>query len=302
MRFQLLLFTFFIFITLIGPFASAFDVQFTGEAGFYIGKPMLYVITGTAGDPKSVGQEGIYSFGPNKATLDGAEYYDCSFITSDAGGAHFYFGINLTLSHLANSTLTQKNIKFGDTELDIKPAIVSLKYPLISGKKWDNKNDKTKLIAKNLTIPGIGKMPSDLTIDNVIVQTTVSSVIIKVPAGSFDSLLVETTSSGTLLGIPVTMIQRIWMNEDNVPVKQNFEFTKPTKMMLYAMELSEPNPDIYDLNWDGVVNVLDLMIIAKNYGQKIQYVRIPNSDIDGNGIVDLNDMELMIAHFGERYK
>ena len=287
----------FISIALIGSLASAFEIQFPGETGFYIGKPMLYVITDTAGDPNSIGQEGIYTFGPNKIVLDGAEYYDCSFITNGSGGSHFYLGIDS-----ANSALMQKSIIFGDTELDITPAIVTLKYPLAIGKKWDNKNTKTKLIAKNLVIPGLGKLPGDLSVDNVVAQTTVSSQTIKVPAGSFDTLLVETTYTGSPLGIPMTLIQRTWMSEDNVPVKRSFEFTKPTNMMIYAMELSESNPDPYDLNWDGIVNVLDLMIIAKSYGQHIQYVRIPNPDIDGNGVVDMNDMEFLIAHFGKVYK
>ena len=292
----LLLIILFASIALIGSIAKAFEVQFQGEAGFYIGKQMLYVITGTAGDPNSVGQEGAYAFGPSKVTLDGAEYYDCSFKTTDSGGAHFYLGINLL-----SSALMQKGIKFGDTELDIKPAVVTLKYPLIVGKKWDNKNEKTKLIAKNLTIPGFGKL-GDLTVDNLIAQTTISSEATKVPAGSFDSLLVETTYTGSLLGIPVTLIQRTWMSEENIPIKRYFEFTKPTKMVLYAMELSEPNPDLYDLNWDGIVNVLDIMIIAKYYGQQMQTTHIPNPDVDGNGFVDMNDMEFMIAHFGEVYK
>jgi hypothetical protein len=278
---------------------GAFEIQFPGEVGFYIGKPMIYVTTGTAGDPNLLGEEGAYTFGPIIVTLDGGQYYTCIF---DVGTntAIFFLGIDKN-----NKVQTQKNIRFGETELDISPAVVTLKYPLFHGQKWDNKNQKAKIVAKNITIPGFGKFPSDLTIDNVIAQTTVSSVSITVTAGTFDSLLVETTFSGSLIGIPATIIQRTWMSEDNVPIKRNFELITPLNpkpIVLYEMELSKPNPDIYDLNWDGVVNILDLMMVVKYYGTQPKSTRIPNPDINMDNVVDLEDMKMMISHFGEIYK
>lgn len=299
MKFKLFIIAF-ISIAIIIPFAKAFEIPFPGEAGFYIGKPMLYIIAGTAGDPKTVGQEGVYNFGPDKVTLDGVEYYDCSFKTTDLDGAHFYFGINSK-----NGILTQKGIKFGTTEINIKPAVVTIKYPLFAGEKWDNKNNKTELNAKNIKIGDIA-IP-ELNVKDVTVETKVSSSAINVPTGNVECLLIETVYKGNVLGaISVKLTQRTWMSVDNVPVKRSFELVSEqlmkTPTIVYDMELSEPNPDIYDLNWDGVVNILDLMIVTKYYGQNIQSVRVPNPDIDGNRIVDLNDMELLIAHFGEVYK
>lgn len=286
-----------VFFTLIGSFACAFDIQFPGEEGFYIGKPMIYA-TITMNSTKS--QEGTYNFGPGKVTLDGAEYYDCSFTFTDSEAAHFYLGIDSK-----NSLLTQKGMKFDTTEIYIKPAIVAIKYPLVAGAKWNNRNDKTTLNAKNIKIGDIA-IP-ELNVTDVTVETNVLSSAINVPAGSFSCFLVESVYKGTILGaISVKLTQRTWMSEDNVPIKRNFELVSEqlmkTPTIIYEMELIEPNPDIYDLNWDGVANVLDLMIITKCYGQKIQSVRIPNPDIDGSGIVDLNDIEFMIDHFGEIYK
>jgi hypothetical protein len=273
---------------------GAVEIQFPGEAGFFIGKPMIYVIRATVGDQNVVGSEGIYRFGPNKAILDGAEYFDTEF-SNVSSSSHFYLGIDN-----AKALVTQKGISFGETEMSIIPAIVALKYPLTNGNKWDNKNEKTKLIAKK--VPLFGQILNELTIDNVNAQTTVTSVSLKIPAGLFDCILVETELSGSLLGLPTTLIQRTWMSEDNVPIKRVFEFTKPTKMILYDMELSEPNPDPYDLNWDGVANILDLMIITKYYGTQMKSTRIPNPDIDGNGVVDMKDLNLAISHFGDIYK
>ncbi len=274
---------------------GAIEIQFPGEAGFFIGKPMIYVIKATAGDPNVVGSEGIYQFGPNKVTLDGVEYYDSAF-SNVSSSSHFYLGIDS-----AKALVTQKGITFLETEISITPAIVSLKYPLISGKSWD---DKTKLVAKNIEIPNLAKLP-ELIIDNVNVQTTVTSETLIIPSGTFDCLLVKTTFNGLLkisgLSLPATLIQRTWMSEDNVPIKRKFEFIT-MNMTLYDMELSEPNPDPYDLNWDGVANILDLMIITKYYGTQMKSTRIPNPDIDGNGVVDMKDLNLAISHFGEIYK
>lgn len=273
---------------------GAIEIKFPGEQGFFVGKPMIYVIKATAGDPKTVGTEGVYKFGPDKVNIDGENYYDCSF-TNEWGGSHFYLGIDSV-----KAIVTQKGISFGETNLNIKPAITALKYPLVEGKKWE---EKTKISAKNITIPGFGIIPSELNIDNVSAQTVVSSTSISVPFGYFDCLLVESTYNGVLLNvIPVTLVQRTWMSEDNVPIKRNFEFTNPTKMTLYDIELSEPNPDPYDLNWDGICNILDLMVITKYYGKQIKSARIPNPDVNGDGFVDMKDINLAITHFGEKYK
>lgn len=274
----------------------AFEISFPGDEGFYIGKPMMYVVTGTSGDPKNLGEEGIYTFGPILAEFDGNQYYTCIF-DIDSEMAVFFLGVDN-----ANKVITQKNIRFGETELDINPAIVTLKYPLHPGRNWNNKNQKTTIIAKSVTIPGLGKFPGNLKIENVIAETNVYSEKITVSAGTFDCLLVETVYVGSLIGIPSTIIQRTWMSEDNVPIKRNFEFAKPTKLMLYEMELTKPNPDIYDLNWDGIVNVLDLMMVTRYYGMQFTSTRIPNPDINMDSVVDLEDMKMIISHFGEIYK
>jgi len=274
----------------------AFEIPFSGDEGFYVGKSMMYVITGTAGDPNTVGQEGIYTFEPILVKFDGNQYYTCIF---DIGSetAVFFLGIDNV-----NKVVTQKNIRFGETELDINPAIVTLKYPLHPGRNWNNKNQKTTIIAKNVTIPGLGKFPTDLKLENVIAETNVYSKTITVPAGTFDCLLVETVYTGSLIGIPSTIIQRTWMSEDNVPIKRNFEFTKPIAMMIYEIELSQPAPNICDLNWDGIVNVLDVMMVTRYYGTQFTSTRIPNPDINMDNVVDLEDMKMIISHFGEIYK
>jgi hypothetical protein len=293
-----LLYLIFIFLFVGLNNLGAFEIQFPGEAGFYIGKPMIYVTHETAGDSNSLSEEGIYIFGSDIVTLDGWQYYTCIFDVGN-NAATFFLGIDKD-----KKVQTQKNIRFGVTELDISPAVVALKYPLFPGQKWDNKNEKTKITGKNVTLGNL-KLP-EFTVEDVSVQTSVSSATINVPAGNFDTLLVKTDYSGAILGqIKVSITQRTWMSEDNVPVKRAFELTTmfdPKPATIYEMELSKPSPDIYDLNWDGVVNVLDLMMVVKYYGTQPKSTRIPNPDINMDNVVDLEDMKMIISHFGEIYK
>ena len=50
----------------------------------------------------------------------------------------------------------------------------------------------------------------------------------------------------------------------------------------------------YDINTDGLINILDIQIIAANYG-----LTLPNYDLDGSGTIDINDIKILINHFGE---
>jgi hypothetical protein len=54
---------------------------------------------------------------------------------------------------------------------------------------------------------------------------------------------------------------------------------------------------IYDINQDGVVNILDMVLLAKNFGKTgIDVV----GDINGDGKVDALDLDMLIKHFGEK--
>jgi hypothetical protein len=285
---------FFVCIALIlvaswGRQAAAFEIQYPGEDGFFIGKPMVYMITGDSND-RNVGQEGIFTFGPDRITIDGEEYYDCIF-DSPSGSSHFYLELDPV-----RGRLIQKGFKIGSSELTVDPAVTALDYPLSSGDSW---SESTDLTAKDVEIPGLG--PLSFSIKGVKAKAEVSSKVISVPAGTFDTLLVEATFSGSWLGIPMTLIQRTWLSEDNITVKRNFEFVKPTGLLLYEIELSSLTPTPWDLNWDGSVDILDVVIVAKRFGERVTKPMIPNPDVDGSGIVDILDLAEVGIHFGESY-
>ena len=55
-----------------------------------------------------------------------------------------------------------------------------------------------------------------------------------------------------------------------------------------------------DVNADGVVNILDLTLVAKDFGSTIAADQsAPNPDVDRDGTVDIRDLTLVAKYFGQ---
>ena len=52
---------------------------------------------------------------------------------------------------------------------------------------------------------------------------------------------------------------------------------------------------IYDVNGDKIVNLLDLVAVAAQFGKPLD----PNSDTNGDGVINILDLVLIAAHLGE---
>ena len=56
-----------------------------------------------------------------------------------------------------------------------------------------------------------------------------------------------------------------------------------------------------DVNADGVVNILDLTLIATYFGETPTIIdQAPNPDVNGDGIVNILDLTLVASHFGKK--
>lgn len=55
-----------------------------------------------------------------------------------------------------------------------------------------------------------------------------------------------------------------------------------------------------DLNNDGVVNILDLSIVASHFGKSIVPEQDPNPDVNGDGVVSILDLVLVASMFGDK--
>jgi hypothetical protein len=54
-----------------------------------------------------------------------------------------------------------------------------------------------------------------------------------------------------------------------------------------------------DINSDGVVNILDLVIVSKSFGKDVNNAK---ADVNKDGIVDVLDLNIVGQHLGEVYK
>ena len=58
----------------------------------------------------------------------------------------------------------------------------------------------------------------------------------------------------------------------------------------------------WDVNGDGIVNVLDLVFVGQHLGEEITEPMKRNPDVNRDDIVDIDDITLIGQHFGEEYE
>ncbi len=64
----------------------------------------------------------------------------------------------------------------------------------------------------------------------------------------------------------------------------------------------DTDPDILraaDVNTDGVINILDLTLVASHFGETPTADQSPNPDINADGTVNILDLTLVASHFGK---
>ncbi len=57
-----------------------------------------------------------------------------------------------------------------------------------------------------------------------------------------------------------------------------------------------------DVNADGMINILDLVLIASHFGETLTADQTPNPDVNGDGNVNILDLVLVASHLGETVK
>ena len=62
-----------------------------------------------------------------------------------------------------------------------------------------------------------------------------------------------------------------------------------------AGEIVEPPTPPWDVNKDGVINILDLTLVASHFGQ----TGVTPADVNGDNVVNILDLTLVASHFGE---
>ena len=63
-----------------------------------------------------------------------------------------------------------------------------------------------------------------------------------------------------------------------------------------TIEMLPPPPTPWDVNDDGKVNIQDLVLVARQFGQSGESLK---GDVNGDGMVDIFDLAAVSSHFGE---
>ncbi len=66
----------------------------------------------------------------------------------------------------------------------------------------------------------------------------------------------------------------------------------------HAEEIRDPLLDS-DVNADGIVNILDLVFVASQFGEDISADQFPNPDVNQDGSVNILDLTLIAGNFGK---
>src|SRR6185436_427760 len=66
--------------------------------------------------------------------------------------------------------------------------------------------------------------------------------------------------------------------------------------LLYVSRAATLNADV---NSDGTINILDLSIVASNYGKSGRNYSQGNIDGDGNGNVNISDLSILASQWGQ---
>ena len=68
----------------------------------------------------------------------------------------------------------------------------------------------------------------------------------------------------------------------------------------YTQDINLEHLQAADVNVDGVVNILDLTLVATNLGTTPAADQALNSDVNADGTVNILDLTLVASHLGSR--
>ena len=166
---------------------------------------------------------------------------------------------------------------FGISRIEFSPPAVFFPPILQVGEVWETLGETEVSLVGTVTVSSINEV---VAIEDIVT-----------PAGTFEDCLkirILTKTTAALGSSRSTSYQ--WLAPDLGPVK--FETSQDIIFELTRFNLVTPtNP--YDVNEDGVVNILDLTFVAARLGQND-----PKANINGDDTVNILDLVLVAQNFG----
>ena len=134
------------------------------------------------------------------------------------------------------------------------------------------------------------------------VETEESEVVEPIPAETEDGEAIETTPTEAEESETVEPILEPTEESEIVelmPVEtEESEADEPTPTETEESEAVERSTPAWDVNEDGFVNILDLVLVRSHFGEEGS----TPSDVNGDNIVNILDLTLVANHLGEYYE
>ena len=121
------------------------------------------------------------------------------------------------------------------------------------------------------------------------VETEESEIVEPMLAGTEESEIIEPTPMET---------EESEIVEPTPVETEESEAVEPTATETEESEIVERSTPAWDVNEDGFVNILDLVLVRSNFGQEGP----TPTDVNGDNIVNILDLTLVANHLGEYYE
>ena len=166
---------------------------------------------------------------------------------------------------------------FGTSRIEFSPPAVFFPPILQVGEIWETLGETEVYLVGTVTVSSINEVAAIENVDT--------------PAGTFEDCLkiqIRTKTTAALGSSRSTSYQ--WLAPDLGPVK--FETSQDIVFELTSFTLVTPEVP-YDVNADGMVNILDLTFVASRFGEAN-----PEADVNDDGKVNILDLVLIAQNFG----
>lgn len=123
--------------------------------------------------------------------------------------------------------------------------------------------------------------------------TVIAKENVTVPAGTFHDCLKIQQDFLVKAFVPINVQSFMWLAPNIGIVKERDTNRVIFELIEYKLFLP------WDINHDHMIDIYDLVLVGKHFGERIIGKPKDNPDVNGDGIVNIFDLVLVGSHFGE---
>jgi hypothetical protein len=133
----------------------------------------------------------------------------------------------------------------------------------------------------------LGRSPEEFNLTVDVNETSLTNTPVNLLPGETESFTVTWNTSTVSYGnYTIAAVVQIVMNET---------LTTNNQLRVGPVMVTI----IGDVNGDFIVQIVDLVLLARAYGSKEDNIRWnPNADLNGSGVIDIADVAISASHFG----